>query len=112
MRLPNAEQAVVAREKITDYLLSFTSTRGRAKAYFFVRFGFEANRWEEIADALLLHCRQNPVAHIKATDFGIQYAIIGLMKTPDGREPNVRTVWQIDYGYNYPRFISAYRARS
>lgn len=112
MRLPNAESAVVAREKITGYLLSFTNPRGRPKAYFFTRFGFDANHWEEIVDALLLHCQHNEVVEIKAADFGIQYAIIGPIRTPDGREPNVRSIWQIDYGNNYPRFISAYRARS
>ena len=53
MRLPNAERAVVAREKITEYLLSFTHPEGESKARFFTRFGFTPESWEELATALL-----------------------------------------------------------
>ena len=31
-------------------------------------------------------------------------------ETSDGRNPCVRTVWQIDRGSDYPRFITAYPA--
>ena len=40
MKLPNLEKAIVPREKIVDYLLSFVHKDGRAKAEFFMRFGF------------------------------------------------------------------------
>ena len=36
MKLPNVEQAVVEREKITDYLLNPTHRYGASKANFFV----------------------------------------------------------------------------
>lgn len=40
MKLPNVGGAVVAQEKIIDYLLSDTHRDGRHKAVFFKRFGF------------------------------------------------------------------------
>ena len=43
MKLPNAEQAVVDREKITDYLLSLTSPDGWSKARFFTKL---KPRWD------------------------------------------------------------------
>ena len=107
MKLPDAEQAVVAREKITDYLLSPTSPRGASKARFFRQFGFQVAEWEVFAAALRSHCRQHEVADTLETEYGVQYVIIGRIETPDGRNPNIRTVWQLDNGANYPRFITA-----
>ena len=56
MKLPNAEQAVVEREKITDYLLNPTHRYGASKAAFFADFGFRLDEWEQLADALLEQC--------------------------------------------------------
>lgn len=108
MKLPNADQAVVAREKITDYLLSESNVHGRDKNWFLRRFGFHPDRWPELAAALRDQGQQNEVAEIEPTAYGIQYVIIGLIETPDGRNPNIRTVWQIDYGTTHPRLITAY----
>ena len=111
MKLPDAEQGVVARAKITDYLLSPTSPRGASKARFFRQFGFQVAEWEVFAAALRSHCRQHEVVEMLETEYGIQYVIIGSIETPDGRNPRIRTVWQVDYGSDYPRFITARPAR-
>ena len=53
MRLPYAEQARADKEKITEeYPLSFSNISGQSKAYFFSRFGFRIERWEDMSDAL------------------------------------------------------------
>ena len=52
MRLPYAEQARVDKEKITEYPLSFSSVSGQRNAYYFSRFGFRIERWEDMSDAL------------------------------------------------------------
>ena len=59
------------------------------------------------AAALRSHCRQHEVAATLETEYGIQYVIIGSIETPDGRNPRIRAVWQVDNGANYPRFITA-----
>ena len=107
MRVPNAQYAWVAPGKITDYLLSTASSHSRGKAGFFSRFGFESDRWEVLADALRSHCVQNDVAEVEETVYGTQYVIVGPIDTPDGRNPVIRTVWQVDHGADYPRFITA-----
>lgn len=99
---------MVAREKITEYLLSFTSTDGESKARFFYRFGFRVETWEVFAEALRSLCLQNEVVEIEEAAFGTKHVIIGVIRTPDGRDPTVRTIWQIDHGSGFPRFISAY----
>ena len=112
MLLPHAHLARIDQEKITGYLLSFVNPRGRAKADFFLRFGFSAARWEELAEALRRHAASHAVARVLETAYGPRYHVDGEMETPDGRSPLVRTVWQIDLGSDHPRFITAYPYRS
>ena len=108
MRLPNSEQAVVTREKITKYLLSTTNPSGRSKALFFLRFGFSADSWEDLARALKLQGTVHSVVRTVETNHGFRYYVDGVIETPDGRNPRVRTVWQVDLGSNYPRLITAH----
>ena len=111
MRLPNADQARVDREKITDYLLSTTHPRGRSKAEFFIRFGFRAEGWEMLADALRNHAVSYPVARTVSSPYGVRYTVDGPIETPDGRNPRVRTVWMIDEGSTTPRLLTALQVR-
>ena len=108
MRLPNAEQAIVAREKITDYLLSETSERGRHKSRFFRSFGFHPDRWQEFAEVLQVQGSAYEVAQVMDTIHGRSYTVVGEIETPDQRNPRIRTVWLIEPGSNVPRFITAY----
>ena len=108
MRLPNAEQARVDRAKVVDYLLSTEHREGGPKAGFFLRFGFTREHWEDLMDALRLHAARHEVVRVVPTEHGVRYVLDGILETPDGRNPIVRTVWQIDSGDDLPRLISAY----
>ena len=108
MKLPDAEQAVVAREKIVDYLLSETSIRGQDKNDFFRSFGFHPDRWAEFAAALQRQGAAWEVSRRVETPHGPRYYVEGNIETPDGRNPRIRTVWQFDRGRNYPRLITAH----
>ena len=46
MKLPNADKAVVEREKVEDYLLDAAHPDNGGKAQFFERFGFHRNEWK------------------------------------------------------------------
>ena len=108
MMVPNAGRAYVVREKITEYLLSPTSPRGRAKEAFFTRFGFRLELWQGFAEALRYHCEHGGVVDMVETPSGTKYAVVGTINTPDGRDPTILTVWQTDHGSDSPRFITAY----
>jgi hypothetical protein len=108
MKLPNVANLIVEREKIVDYLLNPAHRYGASKARFFVQFGFRAEEWERLAEALRAHGRTHEVARTTATGFGPRYAVEGELDTPGGRRPRVRTVWQMDEGAVAPRLISAY----
>ena len=111
MKLPNSEQALVEREKITEYLLSTTHPSGRSKALFFLRFGFSTDSWEDFAESLRLQASANDVVEVEDTEYGLRYYIDGTIEAPDGRSPEVRTVWQFDSGNDYPRLVTAFPRR-
>jgi hypothetical protein len=109
LKLPNLEKAVITKPKIVNYLLDLTSENGKAKARFFLAFGFTIEAWEVMAEALTQHASDHEVTKVEARPpFGIHYVIEGTLNTPDGRNPSVRVIWIIDDGDDAPRLVSAY----
>ena len=111
MYVPNVQHAEVAESKVVDYLLDTTHPEGRDKANFFLRFGFSPDRWEEFAYALRLLATSHEVTNTIASQTGLRYQVDGTLKSPDGRNPRIRTIWQINTGSSIPRLITAYPAR-
>ena len=103
---PDRRQARIHREKITDYLLSVSHPKGRSKAGFLTRFGFGVERWWELEQALRSHVLRHDVVEVEETPYGVKYNVDGELETPDGRNPVVRTVWQVDRGSSDFRFIT------
>jgi uncharacterized protein DUF6883 len=81
------------------------------QSVFFMQFGFESSRWEEVADALKRHAKDNEITLEAQTVFGTRYVIDGLLTAPDGRRLNVRTAWFVDDDGEVPRFITAHPLR-
>jgi hypothetical protein len=106
MRLPYLQNAVVEERKVRDYLLS--EGRSEGKAAFFVAFGFSLTQWELLRDALLLHAASYEVTLMVGNPHGTKYIIEGALQTPDGRNPQVRSVWIINNGVIVPRLVTAY----
>jgi len=108
MKLPNAEHTEVTRSKVVDYLLSTVHPAGAAKARFFLRMGFAATSWRELASALGEHARTTALAKTEESPFGWRYTVEGRLQTPSGRRPWVRTVWFVEHGKDRPRLVTAY----
>jgi hypothetical protein len=108
MKLPNPDLAVIEREKVIGYLLNSTHLKGASKAKFFERFGFEISNWHVLADSLRHHAQDNEIHRVRMTGFGPRYEILGNLRSPDGRNPRVLSVWQHDNGKIAPRLITAY----
>ncbi len=109
MKLPNAEQAIVAEEKLTRYLLDLSSKSGWGKAKFFLARGFTLENWYVFREALLRHAMEHEVSIREEREDGTIYVLDGEMRMPNGRIDNVRSVWMIDRGKHEPRLISAYK---
>lgn len=108
MRLPNAHLATVPGQKITRYLLDPAHPAGGSKASFFLRFGFTAADWQQLAEALLRHARENEVVESQETRHGQRYVVDGPLTAPEGTVLNVRSAWYISMGGDVPRFVTAH----
>jgi hypothetical protein len=54
--------------------------------------------WEVLAARLRDQGSSHPVSRVTETVFGPRYNVDGKIVTPDGRNPTIRTVWQMDHG--------------
>jgi hypothetical protein len=108
VKLPNHENAIAGEHKLAGYLLSSSHAYGRHKAAFFTRFGFSANTWEVLGQALLEHASKNEVVRIEDSPFGKRYIVDGELSSPDKRRPRLRAVWFIETGEDVPRLVTAY----
>jgi hypothetical protein len=105
-RLPHLDRAVVPEAKIANYLLSARHSGGRAKARFLESFGFGAQDWHALRDAVIAHATANDITASHQTRFGTRYEIDGPLPTPDGRTPMVRVVWFVESQENVPRLVT------
>lgn len=111
MKLPNCQHAVVPRAKVVDYLLSDTHRDSQHKAVFFKKFGFAAAEWERLAQALCEHADEYDVTRVETSSYGQRYIVEGIIRSPDMRNPLIRTVWFVESGKDTPRFVTAYPLR-
>ena len=112
MKLPNARLALIAKEKIVDYLLNAAHPDIGGKAVFFASLGFRMAEWEVMARALRELAKKNPLIESLESPHGVKYLLDGAIRTPNGRTARVRTVWIIDRGRNCPRLVTAYPAET
>lgn len=108
VKLPNAKTVLISESKIRGYLLSLSHPVGQSKARFFLGRGFSVENWQLLADALGEIAASNEVTGTEPSPFGMRYIVDGRLRTPDGRNPLVRTVWFIDAGSETPHFVTAF----
>ena len=110
MKLPNQKNAFVSLSKISEYLVSETHPVGKWKAKIFRSHGYNEKNIDSLRDGLLSIANKEEVKDIINSGYGIKYIIDGTLKTPNGKELTVKTVWIIDAGREIPRFVTAYPA--
>lgn len=108
MKLPNAKQAAVDREKVADYLLNPAHPDNGGKANFFTRLGFHRDRWEVLAAALKALTVSAEVTSVSETPHGNKYVITGRIRSPGGKSPLVQSIWIVDKNRNAARLVTAY----
>jgi hypothetical protein len=108
MKLPHSNEAIVERQKITDYLLEAAHPDNGGKALFFVQLGFKIEQWETLAKALKTLAIESEVTTIHESTHGKKYVIIGPIQSPGGKTPTVKTIWVVDKNQNAARLVTAY----
>jgi uncharacterized protein DUF6883 len=107
MQLPNHTLAVIAQEKLTDYLLNIGHRRGGTKARLLAQFGYTVQNWRRLEEDIRSRL-ETEVDVIRTTEYGTRYEIHMALQTPLGASLTVRTIWQIDDGTDVPRLITLY----
>jgi len=106
MKLPGADKAIIAPEKLRDYLLNPGHRRGGPKARLLQSFGYRRDEWRRLDRDLRDQHLGCEVAQVLQGDYGVRYDIVGPIRTPCGRSLHVRSIWQIDTGMSVPRLIT------
>lgn len=108
MKLPNGKRAIIASEKLTDYIFSEKHSTGKFKAKFFHKLGFDQNNSSLFEQALRKIAESEDIEDTQTSPYGTKYILDGKIHTPVGRIIKVRTIWIIEKGQNKPRFITVY----
>jgi hypothetical protein len=108
MRVPNAERAIVAVEKLSGYLLNVSHKRGGPKARLLLTLGYRTEDPRSLESDLRTQHLSLDVARTSQNAYGVVYEIEGPIKTPSGRIVRFCSIWQVDTGTVVPRFITMY----
>lgn len=93
MGIPEHVNTTVPPRKVGDYLLSSDHPVGRAKAVFFLSIGFDRGKPQGLESALLQHARSGDLVSTERTAFGDRFVVEGPLRSPQGKDALVRTVW-------------------
>jgi hypothetical protein len=106
--VPNAERAVIAVEKLTEYLLNMSHKRGAAKARLLLGVGYRPDAPRLLESDLRAQHLSLDVTRTSENAYGVVYEIEGPIKTPSGKTVRFCSIWQIEAGTDVPRFITMY----
>src|SRR3989344_8497813 len=104
MKLPNSKNAIISKEKLTDYLLSKTHATGKFKAKFFRNLGFDEANADLFEESIRKLIQVNEIKEEFSSPYGRKYVIDGKIDTPSEGLVMVRTVWIIEKGQKKSRF--------
>ena len=105
MRL-SASEAVIAPEKLRDYILSPTHPDGRAKAAYLGRIGYNQADWRRLDADLREQILSRDADPVGPSMYGQKYEILGPLTGPNGTLAWVRTIWIIPTDHSAPRLVT------
>lgn len=111
MKLPNAGAAYIDLEKLRDYSLNPTHSRGKHKARLFAAILGLTSSDTEVLQAYILQALQQYDAVLGMTDKYSQRYIVDFSLTRNQNTATVRTAWIIRPDKTFPRLVSCYILR-
>ncbi len=101
---------LITEAKVLEYLLNAEHPFGKSKAAYFTRFGFSLDAHVVLLEALLAHPDSNQIIAVQENNFGTKSIVQCTLRTPDGRDPCIRSVWFLEKGSKLQRLVTAYPA--
>ena len=110
LTLPTLSELQIDSLKLTAYLLN-PSGKGASKAKYFMSYGFDASKPNELATSLFKHLRTTPLESKVITQYGTTLVFLGpIHNCPNKKSTsNVRSVWEVTTGTTCAKFVTAYR---
>jgi hypothetical protein len=108
MKLPNADRAIIDREKTYDYCLNKDHPRGKHKARVFQRtLGLTSENTDELI-AIILNSIQNEICSLgEGDEYGQRY-IVDIAIHRNTEKAVVRTIWIIKTNESQPRLTTCF----
>lgn len=106
MKIPNADRAVIAEDKLRDYLLNVAHKRGGSKARLPLAMGDRPDDWRRLETDLRIHHLTAEIDREEDNEYGRRYEIVAALPGMRGQPGWFRSVWQIDVGTDVPRLIT------
>jgi hypothetical protein len=100
--LPDCERAFVDEPKLENLL------RPEDKGEVFLELGFSLAKPTVLRAALLEHACTARLQKSVRIRFGLKYVLAGGMRSPDGCDPRISSVWIVEEVEGRPRFVTAY----
>ncbi len=102
----SAKNAIIAREKLRDDLLSSTHPDGRGKAEYLARLGYSQTHWARLEADLRGQHLSMEARPLRASPYGQKYEILGPLTGPNGATAWVRTIWILLTGEQETRLVT------
>lgn len=98
--------AVIAAEKLRDYVLSPVHPDGWGKATYLAKLGYSRGAWRRLAFDLRVQVLPRPARPARASAYGRKYEILAPLTGPNGKTAWVRTIWIIPAGQRRARLVT------
>lgn len=108
-RIPDADGAIVDREKLRDYVLSPDHEHGRHKARVFrSALGIDRDDWEYLREQVVAGVVHAEVSEVRSGRYGLRYSVPILIEGLNGQTHEVITGWIVEEEGAPPRLTTAY----
>ena len=104
MKLP--EHTIIAKEKLTGYLLEFKKRND--KSQWLAKAGYSRENWKILENDLRKQILSKEAVCLETTEYGRLYEIKGIIIGPNGTTLLVRTIWMIETETDISKFITMY----
>ncbi len=75
MKLPNRERAIIAPDKLIEYLLNPKHERGGTKARLLAQFGYTVDNWRQLDADIRVYHLDAELNVVRPTLYGMRYEI-------------------------------------
>jgi hypothetical protein len=104
LKLP--ENAIITREKITDYLLKWQPDNDKSK--FLARAGYSSDNWQRLLEDIRTQILPAEAELMRKTAYGDLFRIRGKLLGPNGVSLRVSTIWMAEYASRQTKFITLF----